>query len=67
MLQSAMKSMGGLGKNAKINKSALNRLMKQSESKEKMHQKPTNVNKKYYAKKKKREKKCLKEFENKIV
>lgn len=36
MLKNAMKSMGGLGKNAKINKGALNRLMKQSETKEKM-------------------------------
>merc|ERR1712196_357079 len=44
MLQSAMKNMGGLEKNAKINKSALNRLMKQSESKEKMQQK-ANVRK----------------------
>ena len=36
MLQSMMKSMGGLGKNAKINKNALNKLMKQSENKEKI-------------------------------
>ena len=36
MLKSMMKGMGGLGKNAKINKAALNRLMKQSENKEKM-------------------------------
>ncbi len=39
MLKSMMKNMGGLGKNAKINKSALNRLMKQSDNKEKMLQK----------------------------
>ena len=31
-----MKGMGGLGKNAKINKGALNRLMKQSDTKDKM-------------------------------
>lgn len=36
MLQSMMKNMGGLGKNAKINKNALNKLMKQSENKEKI-------------------------------
>ena len=34
-----MKGMGGLGKNAKINKGALNRLMKQSETKERMAKK----------------------------
>lgn len=40
MLKSMMKNMGGgLGKNAKINKSALNRLMKQSENKDKMMKK----------------------------
>ena len=36
MLKNVMKSMGGLGKNAKINKGALNRMMKQSENKERM-------------------------------
>lgn len=54
MLQSAMKNMGGLGKNAKINKSALNRLMKQSESKEKMQQK-ANVRKQELLRKKEKE------------
>lgn len=39
MLKNVMKGMGGLGKNAKINKGALNRLMKQSEMKEKMAKK----------------------------
>ena len=39
MLKNVMKGMGGLGKNAKINKGALNRLMKQSETKEKMAKK----------------------------
>tara|TARA_B100000282_G_C31702217_1_gene476871 strand:+ start:65 stop:1360 length:1296 start_codon:yes stop_codon:yes gene_type:complete len=39
MLKSMMKNMGGLGKNAKINKNALNKLMKQSENKERILQK----------------------------
>ena len=56
MLQSAMKNMGGLGKNAKINKSALNRLMKQSESKEKMQQK-ANVRKQEILRQKEKERK----------
>ena len=54
MLQSAMKNMGGLGKNAKINKSALNRLMKQSESKEKMQQK-ANIRKQEILRQKEKE------------
>jgi hypothetical protein len=39
MLKSMMKNMGGLGKNAKINKNALNKIMKQSENKERILQK----------------------------
>tara|TARA_B100001057_G_C22869511_1_gene958162 strand:+ start:4321 stop:5607 length:1287 start_codon:yes stop_codon:yes gene_type:complete len=39
MLKNMMKGMGGLGKNAKINKGALNRLMKQSEMKDKIMKK----------------------------
>ena len=58
MLQSVMKNMGGLGKNAKINKSALNRLMKQSETKERM-QKKANERKQEILRKKEKEKKEL--------
>ena len=39
MLKSMMKGMGGLGKNAKINKNALNKMMNMSDNKEKMRKK----------------------------
>jgi len=58
MLQSVMKNMGGLGKNAKINKGALNRLMKQSETKERM-QKKANERKQEILRKKEKDKKEL--------
>ena len=58
MLQSVMKNMGGLGKNAKINKGALNRLMKQSESKERI-QKKANNRKQELLRQKEKEKKEL--------
>ena len=58
MLQSVMKNMGGLGKNAKINKGALNRLMKKSESKERM-QKKANERKQEILRKKEKDKKEL--------
>lgn len=58
MLQSVMKNMGGLGKNAKINKGALNRLMKQSETKERI-QKKANNRKQELLRQKEKEKKEL--------
>lgn len=53
MLKSVMKNMGGLGKNAKINKNALNKLMNQSENKEKMRKKAEDRKNQLMAEKKK--------------
>jgi len=58
MLKNVMKGMGGMGKNAKINKSALNRIMKQSESKDKILKK-AEVRKNEILKKKEEEKQKL--------
>jgi hypothetical protein len=62
MLKNVMKSMGGLGKNAKINKGALNRMMKQSENRERILKK-AEARKREINKKKEEEKQQL--FERK--